>query len=287
MKFGYHALRWGWQKLSLSTIADGVSKAGFKGFEIICGDGVWGKKGDFLPFAGDTKKVLDVLSGKEAKVASIYNFGKYILGVDYNFLEIPKHFLWRRWQIPKAAKFVESIGCKKFIFGGGYPRFKRKEDMREKDYQQMASLLNHVGKICTDYGLRVTYHPHPEPHPYTIQTREQIDKLFDLVDPDLINLSLDTGLSAGGMDLVEVIQTYRGRIGHVHFKDYKDGDFFDLGEGAVNFPLVLETLRSAGYDDWVIIEDWYPPLTSRDPFESAKKSRKYLEKHLAAQGDIF
>jgi sugar phosphate isomerase/epimerase len=287
LKFGYTALRWGWKNLSFSSIVDSISRSGFKGLDIISGSGVWGSRGELLPFGGDKNKVLDVLCEKEIKLVSIFNFGNYIRGVDYNFWGIPRHFWWRWWQIPKIVKFANSVGCKKLILTGGYPYFKRKEEMEERDYQKMATLLNQIGKICYDYGVQASYHPHPEPHPYVIQTRDQIDKLFELINTDLVNLALDTGLSVGGTDLIELIQDYRDRINHVHFKDYKDGNFTDLGEGVINFPLIVKTLRSIGYDDWIIIEDWYPPITSRTPSESAKNSKKYVEKYLAVPGDTF
>jgi inosose dehydratase len=286
MKFGYTALRWGWHNLSLSSIVDSISRAGFRGADIICGKGVWGNKGEFLPFGGDKDKVLDTVSEKEVKLVAIFNFGSYIRGVDYNFWRTAGHFWWRWSQVPKIVKFANSIECK-LILAGGYPGFKRREEMEERDYQKMARVLNQIGKVCNDYGVDVSYHPHPEPHPYTIQSRDQIDKLFELINPDLVKFALDTGLRAGGTDLINLIQVYHDRINHVHFKDYKNGNFFDLGEGATDFQVILKTLRSVGYDDWIIIEDWYPPVTPRDPAESAKNSRKYVEKYLAAPGDMF
>jgi len=126
----------------------------------------------------------------------------------------------------------------------------------------------------------VNYHPHPEPHPYTIQSVEQINKLFELTDPDLVHLTLDTGFAAAEIDFVEVIHTHSERIKHVHFKDYCNGNFVDLGEGIVNFPLILKTLKSIGYDDWVMIEDWYPPIIERTPLESAKNSKAYIDEYL-------
>lgn len=279
MRFGYHALRWGWQNLSFSNIVDSLSAIGFKGFEIICGGGVWGARGEFLPLGGKPDRVISELSEKELKVVTLYNFGKFIRGVDYGISAVPWHFWWRWRQIPQAAKFANSIGCAKFILGGGYPGLKPMEAMTDKDYQKMASLLNEIGRVCQDYGVQVSYHPHPEPHPYTIQSRSQIDKIFEMLDPDLVSLSLDTGLSAGGMDLSELMQSYNKRINHVHFKDYKDGNFFDLGEGAIDLPNFVETLKSIGYDDWIMIEDWFPSLTQRTPVESARNSYEYICKH--------
>lgn len=256
-----------------------ISKVGFKGFELLFAKRLW--SGDWLPFSGDKNKFLDILSRRELQLASIYSFGTYIRGVDYSFEELPFHLWWKHWQLPKIARFASSVGCKKLVLGGGYPYLKKREEMKGKDYEKMARLLNKIGKICNNYGITLNYHPHPEPHPYTIQSVEQIDKLLKLTDPDLVYLTLDTGFAAAGIDFVKVIHTYSERINHVHFKDYSNGNFMDLGEGTVDFPLILKTLKSIGYDDWIIIEDWYPPITGITPFESAKNSKAYVDEYLA------
>jgi len=259
-------------------VLDTISEVGFKGFELLFAKHIW--SGHWLPFSGDKNRFLDTLSKREMQLASIYSFGTYILGVDYSFDEIPFHLWWKHWQIPKIARFASSVGCKKLVLGGGYPYLKKIEEIREKDYEKMAKFLNKIGKICENYGVTVNYHPHPEPHPYTIQSVEQINKLFELTDPDLVHLTLDTGFAAAEIDFVEVIHTHSERIKHVHFKDYCNGNFVDLGEGIVNFPLILKTLKSIGYDDWVMIEDWYPPIIERTPLESAKNSKAYIDEYL-------
>jgi inosose dehydratase len=56
--------------------------------------------------------------------------------------------------------------------------------------------------------------------------------------------------------------------------------FCPLGEGVVDFPRVIETLRGHGYAGWLIVEqDVVPDAQGRlepDPSHSARMSRAYL-----------
>jgi inosose dehydratase len=58
------------------------------------------------------------------------------------------------------------------------------------------------------------------------------------------------------------------------------GVFCPLGDGVVDFPRVVEELRSRSYAGWLIVEqDVVPDKDGRlvpEPFESAKQSRAYL-----------
>jgi len=270
VKFSYHAIRWGWdRKPVVSEVLDDVSKAGFEGVEL------WSPH--VLSFE-DEGKFRTLLDEKGLQLSSILDFGYFIRGVDYNFRQIYSQLFWRwRW-LPKVVKFASLVGCERLILG--CPG--KNSIQKDEHFAKMAMILNKIGKFCNKYGVELSFHPHPYPHPYIIQTREQIGKLFDLVDPDLVHFALDTGLASGGIDVTEVIRTYRERINHVHFKDFnfKNGTYVDLGEGSVDFPTIMDSLRSVGYDSWIIIEDWYSPESPRTPLESARKSKEYVSKYL-------
>jgi inosose dehydratase len=61
---------------------------------------------------------------------------------------------------------------------------------------------------------------------------------------------------------------------------WKRGVFCPLGEGVVDFPAVVETLRGRGYAGWLIVEqDVVPDEKGRlepEPFQSAVQSRAFL-----------
>jgi inosose dehydratase len=133
-----------------------------------------------------------------------------------------------------------------------------------------------------------------------VETPAEIDRLLSTTDADLVGLLLDTGHCVyGGGDPLDVLKRYRGRVRYLHLKDARDselrhvrtsdvsmseawkrGVFCPLGEGVVDFPRVIETLRGNGYSGWLIVEqDVVPDAQGRlepDPSDSARKSRTYL-----------
>ena len=85
--------------------------------------------------------------------------------------------------------------------------------------------------------------------------------MMDGTDPRWFSLAPDTGhLAAGGSDPVEVFETYRDRIVHAHFKDYRRpsgggrGRFLPLGEGDIDFPALVRIMRDARFDGWADVE---------------------------------
>ena len=141
-------------------------------------------------------------------------------------------------------------------------------------------------------GLRTVFHHHCATF---VETAAEIDQLMQRTDPALVGLCLDTGHTAfGGGDPVAVASRWRDRIWHVHLKDcdakiraraaaeewdyqqsVRAGVFCELGKGVVNFNGVLEVLRRASYDGWLVVEqDVLPSMGS--PAESAQRNRDYL-----------
>jgi inosose dehydratase len=168
----------------------------------------------------------------------------------------------------------------------------------ESQWREAAATVEAVAKTLRDeLGMKVVVHHHAGTF---VETPAEIDRLLALTDPAGIGLLLDTGHCVyGGGDPLEVLQRHRGRVRYVHAKDaradelrhvrtsevsmseaWQRGVFCPLGQGVVDFPRVVETLRSAGYGGWIIVEqDVVPDEKGRlepEPFDSARKSRAYL-----------
>jgi inosose dehydratase len=168
----------------------------------------------------------------------------------------------------------------------------------EAQWREAAATVQAVAKALRDeLGMRVVVHHHAGTF---VETPAEIDRLLDATDPDLVGLLLDTGHCVyGGGEPLDVLKRHRGRVRYVHAKDarsdelkrvrttevtmseaWKRGVFCPLGDGVVDFPRVVETLRAGGYDGWIIVEqDVVPDAQGRlspDPSESARKSRRYL-----------
>ena len=169
----------------------------------------------------------------------------------------------------------------------------------DTQWREAVTTLNTVAAALRDrLGMRVVVHHHAGTF---VETPAEIDRLLAETDPDLVGLLLDTGHAAyGGADPVEVARKHGERIRYVHLKDvdgaelqhvfnssvpmeeaWKRGVFCALGEGVVDFPGVVETLRAKGYAGWMIVEqDVVPDAQGRlvpDPVDSARRSRQYLK----------
>jgi inosose dehydratase len=93
---------------------------------------------------------------------------------------------------------------------------------------------------------------------------------------------------------VALLEKHAARVWHVHYKDCHPGvaagaraagwDYFtavrrgifcELGKGNVDFAALTATLRRAGYDGWIVVEqDVLPGMGT--PAESARRNREYL-----------
>jgi inosose dehydratase len=168
----------------------------------------------------------------------------------------------------------------------------------DRQWREAVTTIHAVGRALRDeLSMRVVVHHHAGSF---VETPQEIDRLLADTDPELVGLLLDTGHAVyGGTDPVEVLKRHGGRVRYVHLKDvradllarvrttglsmaeaWRRGVFCPLGEGVVDFPRVVEALRSRAYDGWVIVEqDVVPDEDGRlepEPFASARRSREYL-----------
>jgi inosose dehydratase len=203
--------------------------------------------------------------------------------------------------------FTRDIGCTElYVAAGGFDgyvtsRGKTRREiaaqvlpedaMTDAEFEQFAAVLTKVGAITLEYGVSSCFHNHVGS---TIETREEIDRLFSMVDRKLVFHGPDIGhLAWAGADPVEYCRDYAQDIKTAHLKDiYPDvlkeglekkwtygefsenGIFAELGEGMVDFPAIFEILRGAGFEGWIISE--IDRTTKATPLESSTICRNYL-----------
>jgi inosose dehydratase len=144
-------------------------------------------------------------------------------------------------------------------------------------------------------GLRTVFHHHCGGF---IETPDEIDRLLELTDPDVLGLVFDTGhyaFGAGGSDTtLAALERYGPRTWYIHFKDchpevlaharanswdyfesVRQGVFCELGQGCVDFPAVTAWLQARDYAGFITVEqDVLPGMGS--PKASAQRNRSYL-----------
>jgi inosose dehydratase len=203
--------------------------------------------------------------------------------------------------------FMHAVGCTELYLGpGGFGDYvtasglnrsrlaghvRPQDAMTDAEFEQFAKTVNRVGETTLKYGVRSCFHNHVGS---VIETREEIDRLFETVDRGVVFQGPDIGhLLWAGADPVQFCKDYATDIVSVHIKDISSdvlqkgvtaewdygqfseaGIFAELGEGNVDFPSAFDVLRSAGYEGWVIVET--DRTMKPTAFESAKISRDYL-----------
>jgi sugar phosphate isomerase/epimerase len=123
--------------------------------------------------------------------------------------------------------------------------------------------LNAAGKYALGAGLTAAYHNHWWEFESKIgksgigePRKTEIEALYTQTDPGLVHFVLDAGHAYhGGADVPAFIRAHSQRIVGFHLRDFKDGQYVELGTG--DFPLrqVADTIIRIGWKGWVENEE--------------------------------
>lgn len=166
--------------------------------------------------------------------------------------------------------------------------------LSDAQWKVFAAGAEKVAQAVKDkYGMRTVFHHHCGGY---VETPREVAKLMKLTNPDLLGLCLDMGHFAfGGGDAVEALEKYYNRIWHVHFKDFapevgqaalannydyfksvEKGVFCELGQGNVDFKLIVDILNEKGFDGWIVVEqDVLPGMGA--PKKCAANNREFIK----------
>jgi inosose dehydratase len=170
-----------------------------------------------------------------------------------------------------------------------------RDGMSDSQWEGAARILMRIAEDCRELGLSAVFHHHAGTF---VETPQEVARLCETTDPELLGLCLDTGhYFFGGGDPLDAVRLYGERIRHLHLKDVqlpvletarhdevgfldavRRGVFCELGEGAIDFKQVIQNLSTLGYSGWAIVEqDVDTRYGDVKPFESARRSRQYLQ----------
>ena len=144
------------------------------------------------------------------------------------------------------------------------------------DFRETIAILNAAGRALRAEGIRLHYHNHDfEFLEKPDGKRSGMDLLLAELDPAAVDLCVDVAwVLKGGLDPVEFLRAHRDRIGYLHFKDFDDEGWTELGRGKVDFPAIMGYLPEMPDVRWVMIEQDNSRI---DPLESLAVSRTYLK----------
>jgi inosose dehydratase len=147
-------------------------------------------------------------------------------------------------------------------------------------WSSLATTLEELGREALGRGHRLAFHPHTGTF---VETPEEVDRLVEMTDPELVGICLDTGhYTVGGGDPVAALRAMGERVRHLHLKDVdpavlarlrsgalqgfgaaiRERIFTELGSGILDLDGVLAQLAARGYRGWLMVEQdttWLPP----------------------------
>lgn len=270
-------------EISFEQCIDEMAQAGFEGSEV-------GNK-----YPKDPKALAKALKPRGLSIASAW-FSSFLTTKD---LQVTYD------AFIKHRDFLHAMGAKVIVVSEqghsiqgqmNTPLHKNKPVFTEKEWQNLAAGLEELGRLAADRDMKIVYHHHMGTG---VQTFEEVEKLMELTDPELVYLLLDTGhiVFAGG-DPVEMVEAFGPRIKHVHFKDLRQtivqksfdeelsflqlvklGVFTVPGDGMIDFAPIIKALSTTNYKGWIIVEAEQDPVLA-PPLEYALKARAYLREQL-------
>ena len=204
-------------------------------------------------------------------------------------------------------RLLSDMGCAVMVFaettGGvagerGTP-VTRRPRLTEAQWPVFAERLTAVADHLAERGVRMAYHHHMGT---VVETEAEIDRLMSSTG-ESVGLLLDTGhLTYAGADPAAVTKRHIARINHVHCKDVRpsvlaamrkgDRSFLDAvvegvftvpGDGAVDFAAVLDVLKAARYQGWLVVEAEQDPAKAH-PLTYARMGYDNLSRAASAAG---
>ncbi len=180
------------------------------------------------------------------------------------------------------AAFAQAMGCKSVLISPGAKRGEPKTDA------ELATQNEHLRAACAlfgDHGAHCFHHTHG---PELEDDFREMRRILEL-DASHISLAYDIANAArviGPAGAVDFIDTFRSRIGYVHYKDCRpDGVLVEaIGDGAIDWQAVARSLNGSDYRGWVVveIEPGHGMEAHRSVLEDATLSRNCIRETLGA-----
>ena len=268
--------------ISFEQCISEMEKAGFKGCEV-------GNK-----FPRETDLLREKLGSRSLSVAGAWistyftEDGKFNLTLE----AFNEHMIFLK---AMGAQIVVVCECGHCVQGLDVPVFD-KPYLSETQWDLLCKGLHKIGAMAKKNNMKTAYHHHMGT---AIQSLEEVDRLMESTDPELVYLLADTGhMTFAGESPVELVKKHDSRIAHVHLKDIrkdvlekvikeempfldavKKGVFTVPGDGTIDFEPFFHELALSGYRGWFIVEAEQDP-NKANPLEYAIKARQFLKNKL-------
>lgn len=191
---------------------------------------------ELVQWGGDPK-VLGVPAADFKAMCDKYGMG--IVSTHSSIQDDPtkEEEIMNRWR--SLFEIQKSLGGSYFVI----PSYK--VDYTTAEVQKMCDYFNRVGKLASEYGLKLGYHNHNREFS-KLKDSDQLmwDYLVQHTDPQYVCFELDVyWCTKGGQDPVALLKKYPNRIQLLHIKDE-----LVIGEsGEIDFENIFKQFYANGY----------------------------------------
>lgn len=143
--------------------------------------------------------------------------------------------------------------------------------------ENLADILNTLGKKANAAGLKLLYHNHDFEFMKDAKGEVVIDYLLEHCDPKFVNFQMDLyWVTKAGADPLAYFEKYPGRFKLWHVKDMdSEGKFAPVGNGTIDFGRILAKKERSGMQSYFVEQD---RTYKMQPLEAIKVSHEGLKK---------
>lgn len=147
----------------------------------------------------------------------------------------------------------------------------------EKSWKWASESLGELAYVAEKLGVMLALEPLPGTN--LIEDPKQVVEMLKEVNSKNLMAQFDTvkaNVIKSKISLTDQIDILKNYLASVCLGD-NDGtklDHLPLGQGTVDFELVIKKLKEIGYDKFLIVDLWYP----QNPIEGARLSLEHLKK---------
>ena len=162
-------------------------------------------------------------------------------------------------------------------------------------WRHVGNIVADAERVANEFALDLVFHPHVATY---VETPEECERFFDATSQTNVGLCLDTGHCVYGHgDSVKEAEKYKSKLRFVHVKDcdvkvleqarrnkwtfeeaIEHKVFTIIGQGNIDFPAFLRTLKKNNYSGWMVVEqDVKFDAVTIPPAQAIAESLAYLQ----------
>lgn len=153
-------------------------------------------------------------------------------------------------RLHRVIKFAGAVGTELIVVVLDEPR----QVTPERSIEQCARTLSDLGQEARATGTKLSLHHHFN---QLVMTRDDIARFFAATDGRSVGLTVDTAhlVKSGVTDVAGIIREFRQVVDNIHAKDYADGQWRVLGQGAIDFAPIFAALLDNQFTGWVCADE--------------------------------